>query len=239
MKIAFFSDIHGNLQALDAILADLPVCDEVICLGDILSLGPDSDKCLDRIIDAGITMVLGNHDLYCVNGPENDPSLTPRQRPHLLWVRSLMADRQMNFLKACPLEVRRAVGGKDVLFVHYPIAHAGEFYPFASPEELATPERRAVICSADLTFFGHEHSGYAWTDAGMLCIGSSGCRMDDTTYYYTIDDSCVPEKHELKYDRSALEAAFERVPMPERPMLALRNFGLKLPDQPSMPIRKA
>ena len=63
-KIAVFSDIHGNYQALDAILNDIKKYDydEVIFLGDAIGIGPEPYKCLDRLLKSNITYIYGNHE---------------------------------------------------------------------------------------------------------------------------------------------------------------------------------
>lgn len=66
MKIAVFTDIHGNYEALKSIIEDIKKLkiDSIICLGDTIGIGPNSKECLDLIIENNITMILGNHELY-------------------------------------------------------------------------------------------------------------------------------------------------------------------------------
>ena len=70
MKIAVFSDIHGNYQALESILKDIKgkKIDKTIFLGDAVSLGPDSNKCLDLLFKEKVTFIFGNNELYCTKG---------------------------------------------------------------------------------------------------------------------------------------------------------------------------
>ena len=65
-KIAFISDIHSNLEALTAVLAqcDELKCDEIICLGDIIGYGASPSECIKIIREREIPCVLGNHDEY-------------------------------------------------------------------------------------------------------------------------------------------------------------------------------
>ena len=58
-KIAIFSDIHGNLQALESIAKDIKEkqINSVYCLGDVIGIGPNPKECLDLIIDNSINMV--------------------------------------------------------------------------------------------------------------------------------------------------------------------------------------
>jgi len=65
MRIAVISDIHSNLQALEAVLADVEQQspDEVWCLGDLVGYGADPDACVARVSDAVGRCLAGNHDL--------------------------------------------------------------------------------------------------------------------------------------------------------------------------------
>ena len=69
MKIAVFSDIHGNYQALDTILNDIKNenIDKIIFLGDSVSLGPCPNECIDRLIKENVIFINGNHELYLLN----------------------------------------------------------------------------------------------------------------------------------------------------------------------------
>jgi predicted phosphodiesterase len=62
MRIAVLSDIHGNLPALEAVLADLSPFDAVWQLGDVVGYGPQPDEVVARLIDEHATGVRGNHD---------------------------------------------------------------------------------------------------------------------------------------------------------------------------------
>lgn len=63
-RIGFISDIHGNLEALEAVVADAEFvgCDAMVCLGDVVGYGPDPGACLDLVAQNCDTMILGNHD---------------------------------------------------------------------------------------------------------------------------------------------------------------------------------
>jgi len=64
MRIALFSDIHANLEALDAVLADAAAqgCDSHICLGDIVGYNADPVACIERVQALGCPVIKGNHD---------------------------------------------------------------------------------------------------------------------------------------------------------------------------------
>ena len=95
MRIAVFSDIHGNLQALNAILDDIKKenFDEVICLGDVIGLGPKPKECLELLLNSNVTILAGNHDLYYRDGIEIDDEITNIDEiAHHRWVHRTIKD---------------------------------------------------------------------------------------------------------------------------------------------------
>ncbi|MCB0291188.1 MAG: metallophosphoesterase, partial [Calditrichaeota bacterium] len=64
MKIALISDIHGNLTALEAVLADIRRrgADRIICLGDLATLGPQPREVIARLRELDCPGIMGNHD---------------------------------------------------------------------------------------------------------------------------------------------------------------------------------
>jgi len=106
MKLAVFTDIHGNLEALKAIINDINSknVDEIICLGDTIGLGSESKECLDLIIENNIKMVLGNHELCALYGTDIDSSINSNvQKEHYKWIRESLTTKEIDFLKRCPL----------------------------------------------------------------------------------------------------------------------------------------
>ena len=66
MRIAILSDIHSNLQALEAVLAAIGSVDAIWQLGDVVGYGPDPDAVVARLSEAGAVGVRGNHDAAVV-----------------------------------------------------------------------------------------------------------------------------------------------------------------------------
>lgn len=64
-RVAIIIDIHGNLEALEAILKDIKTqaVDEMICLGDSIDISPNSKECIDLLIENNIKSVLGDHEI--------------------------------------------------------------------------------------------------------------------------------------------------------------------------------
>ena len=71
MKRALISDIHSNLEALEAVLADIRSqgINEIYCLGDIIGYGPNPRECIDLVMQCDMCL-LGNHDQGALFDPE-------------------------------------------------------------------------------------------------------------------------------------------------------------------------
>lgn len=71
-RVAIIIDIHGNLEALEAILKDIKTqaVDEMICLGDSIDIGPNSKECIDLLIENNIKSVLGDHEICLLKGTD-------------------------------------------------------------------------------------------------------------------------------------------------------------------------
>lgn len=68
MRVAVFSDVHANLHALEAVLADVQseAPDAVWCLGDLVGYGPRPNQCCSRVAEAAQLCLVGNHDLAVI-----------------------------------------------------------------------------------------------------------------------------------------------------------------------------
>ncbi len=88
MRIAIISDIHGNLEALTAILAAIDAEDgieDIICLGDIIGYGPDPTDCVDIVAERCTWSLMGNHDFGVIYEPTN---FNPGAAAAAFWTRA-------------------------------------------------------------------------------------------------------------------------------------------------------
>ncbi|MEM7260724.1 MAG: metallophosphoesterase family protein [Planctomycetota bacterium] len=106
MRYAIISDIHGNREALDTVLASIAEqnCDEIICLGDIVGYGAEPGYCLDKIREISKVVVAGNHD-YAALGKINIDYFNPHARQATLWTRDQLSEDQKQYLADLPLTV--------------------------------------------------------------------------------------------------------------------------------------
>ena len=90
MKTALVSDIHGNLEAIEAVLEDIDAqqAERVVCLGDIIGYGPNPRECIDRAQEMDLCL-LGNHDEGALFDPEGFSGTAERA---IYWTRSQLVD---------------------------------------------------------------------------------------------------------------------------------------------------
>jgi len=176
MKIAAISDIHGNLGALDAVLADVADrgADRIVNLGDILSGPLQPRETAARLMTLGFPTIRGNHERQLL-----DPYFTPMSKSDRYAADSITAP-QREWLTGLPVDMWIE---SDIFLCHAtPISDIdcflenirdGELIP-ASLDEIS---ERAQMCPASLIFCGHTHiPRVAYTHAGQTIVnpGSVG-----------------------------------------------------------------
>ena len=119
MKYAIFSDIHGNLEALDVVLA---LCreenvDHYVCLGDVVGYNANPKECLDIVRGLpNLTIVKGNHDEYASNGDNEMEGFNPHAKAAVLWTRAQLTDDDLRYLSELPM--RLTIKGANMTIVH-------------------------------------------------------------------------------------------------------------------------
>jgi len=113
MRYLIISDIHSNLAALDAVLADAGSFDKVWCLGDVVGYGPDPNECLERLRDLPHTCVAGNHD-WAALGKMNTEDFNPAAKKACQWTREQLSPSNLEYLEALP----KSLVEEDFTLVH-------------------------------------------------------------------------------------------------------------------------
>jgi len=104
MKYGIFGDVHGNLEALEAVLADMEEqgVTHPLCLGDLVGYGANPAECLEVVRALGCPGVRGNHDDLITLGKAS-VSFSEPARISLEYARSQLNPSQFNFLRRLPL----------------------------------------------------------------------------------------------------------------------------------------
>jgi predicted phosphodiesterase len=169
VKRAILSDIHGNLEALEAVLADIDSqgIQAIYCLGDIVGYGPNPRECVDRAMGFA-ACVLGNHDQGALFDPEGFSSGAERA---IFWTRAQLenghgggdgerARQRWRFLCELPRQIRE----ENTLFVHGSARNPLNEYVF--PEDVYNPRKLNRIFSffEGACFQGHTHVPGVFTE---------------------------------------------------------------------------
>lgn len=104
MKYGIFGDIHGNLEALEAVLADMEEqgVTHPLCLGDLVGYGANPSECVEVVRAMGCPVVRGNHDdLVTVGKPPT--SFSEAAKLSLAYARGCLNSSQLNFLRRLPM----------------------------------------------------------------------------------------------------------------------------------------
>lgn len=105
MRCAIISDIHGNLDALEAVLADAGEVDEVWCLGDLVGYGPQPNECVALLEARGAKCVAGNHDRACI-GMMDTSEFNPEASEAAQWTHAQLTEAHIAYLAALPERIQ-------------------------------------------------------------------------------------------------------------------------------------
>jgi diadenosine tetraphosphatase ApaH/serine/threonine PP2A family protein phosphatase len=231
---AIISDIHANLEALRAVLADIEArgVREIICLGDIIGYGPQPAECVDLCQDFSLNL-LGNHEEAVLVGAVG---FNPKAAAAVEWTRDQflsesvpeeVRNRRWNFLGG--LKIRSDEG--DVSYVHGSPREPTREYVFRS--DVLDREKMADIFDGirQICFAGHTHAPGVFTADGeyltvedcegewsvqkaraLVNVGSVGQPRDGDcrASYVTFHDGRV-RFHRVPYDIEKAIAAFQAV----------------------------
>ncbi len=165
--VALVSDIHGNIDALSAVLADIGQwsCREIFCLGDVVGYGPEPAACVEKIRNSCALTVMGNHEamlLMAIQNPLEDVRDTVAA-PIELAVRQL-GEAQMDWIRGLPLSADLG----PISLAHAALHEPGEFPYIDSTEEA---ERHFAIQSSFVSFHGHTHIPVIWEEGEDGVVG--------------------------------------------------------------------
>ncbi|MBI5095886.1 MAG: metallophosphoesterase family protein [Candidatus Hydrogenedentes bacterium] len=165
MKYAIISDLHANLEALNAVLehTDSIGVDQVVCLGDVVGYNASPNECVNVIRERDIPTLCGNHDAVAC-GIEDPWGFNPIALSAALWTREALSPENLQWLRELP-DTRR--------FDHFLAVHGAitdrDCYLFTWEDvvpQLAHLEKEGFT----LCFFGHTHSPGIFSSDGMYSV---------------------------------------------------------------------
>lgn len=251
-RYAIIADIHGNVEGLKAVLNDIKSkeIDEIFCLGDTIDIGPNSKECIDILIENNIKTILGNHELYLLRGTDIDPSITKEEINHYKWVKESLTDKEIDFIKKCPLyyEININYGdtNKKIVLCHYLIKDEKQVQPFEEKNLKKDIELWIKYSNPNIIYIiGHLHqsfdvnevkgiSGDYIIQTGELTnievADSAGCSDDEYVSYIILEigSSIKIKRIKVKYNRDNLVNKLKNTDFPCKKKIMKYFYGIEI-----------
>jgi predicted phosphodiesterase len=160
MRYFILSDIHSNLEALEACVqrAKQAGYDSVLCCGDIVGYGPSPAEAIDGIRVLNAVTIRGNHDRVAA-GLDEATQFNPHARHAVYWTREMLPESYRDYLAKLP------IGPLDITpqaqLVHGALTHEDD-YIFTE----ADADENFVLTDKAITFFGHSHFPVVFSSNG-------------------------------------------------------------------------
>lgn len=251
MRIAIFSDVHGNLSALEAVLADIDrqTVDLVVFAGDLCLFGPRPAECLRLVRAQRIPSVIGNTDGWLVGRGD----LPERHREPIAWTNDQLITDDQSWLDRLPFGLRVSPTGNtadDLLIVH---ANPHNYNDIVFPSEAEQVARWGQVRQSDADLvpllagvdaaaiaYGHLHIPGVRVWGGLTLINVSSVSMpgdEDGRAKFAILEwrgkQWSVAHYRVKYDTNAESAAFRASQPPgwEQAAAALDAHGYYYPQR--------
>lgn len=233
-RIALISDVHGNLTALDAVLADVGSrgIERIVNLGDFVGKGPQGREVVDRCEKACEVNIRGNWDDFL---PEWDDESVPE----MVWWRDELRADQHNWLRNLPLSYDLLVSGRHIRLFHASASsphvrvhadHTAEEFAgmFASTPMTGNGPEPSVVGYGDL------HEAFVEVEGGrtLFNVGSVGNPLDEPVPSYVVLEGVVgdpePAPFSMQIVRVPYDAEREISLAAELGMPALEPYAVEL-----------
>jgi len=216
MRYAIVSDIHANLQAWEAVVADMLSLqiDHIICVGDIVGYGPDPAPITEAIRKHASVMVLGNHDAAAC-GRMDTSLFNDNAREAIEWTADQLSEDDLQYLKQLPEKARP--DGAGFLVVHAEVVEPMDF-GYILDEEAAKVNFAA--CNDRIIFIGHSHRAgvFMQSPTGEVSIHDPNDFCCDPQNRYIINPGSVGDPRSTSivasyaiYDDTTRDVYFRRI----------------------------
>lgn len=235
MRLAILSDIHGNLPALEAVLAELAheAVDQILCLGDVAIGGPQPRQTLARVRELGCPIVMGNTDAWALDPQPHSwrDEDTPKFNAIELWSAEQLTEAERAFIRTFQPTIAVALDEHMSL-----LAYHGSPSSFHEGIVATTPaDVLAEFCAgttAPILIGGHTHEQFVrrWQERLVGNPGSVGLPYERLADGRTRNPPWA-EYALLTYEQGALRIELRRTPVAvERLEQAVRQSTMPFAD---------
>lgn len=192
MRVLVLSDIHANLEALNAVLEAAPRHDQVWNLGDIVGYGANPNEVIEIARSLGSVFVRGNHDKAC-SGIDGLESFNPIAGRAAAWTNSVLTPENLEWLRQLPA---------GPIMAGNPQASCAHGSPLDEDEYLVTFRDAApslVNAPTRVNFFGHTHI------QGTFAVAEVAVAANEEDLFHIVPEygGNGPEEYELPLRKSA------------------------------------
>ncbi len=230
MRYLVLSDIHSNLPALEAVLAevDLSHIDEVLCLGDLVGYGPHPNECIARLRELPLRCVAGNHDWAAI-GKMDTAEFNLAAREACQWTEKELTAENRAYLQSLP----ETFVQDDYTLVHGSLR--APIWEYVTHPLVA--QRSFELLNTQLCFHGHTHVPVVFREEGpnpQAYILPPGQRITLDRNRYMINTGSVgqprdgdPRASYLLFDSQEATLEYRRVDYPvEETQKSMKKKGL-------------
>jgi putative phosphoesterase len=215
MRLALISDLHGNIVSLDTVLEDIDRqgVDQIVCLGDVATLGPRPKEVIARLREIGCRCVLGNHDAFMFDDELiRSYSEVPIVVTSVDWCRDLLSGPEIDYLRTfeTSISIELAPGVDALLFHGSPRSHMEDLLATTDCEEL---DRSLGETNATVLAGGHTHIQMLRQHHGKLLVNPGSVGMPFKEYVCGRAPQIMPyaEYAIVDADGPAVEVRLRRV----------------------------
>jgi len=179
VRLAILSDIHSNLEAFEAVLADARAreCTQFVCLGDVVGYNANPHECVERVREMDCPIVKGNHDEQA-SLIESSRDFNELAEHAIEWTRDNLTEEDKEWLRG--MRFQRQV--RDFTIVHATLDTPAQWgYVFNNLDAAASfTYQHTAVC-----FFGHTHVPMAFIrDEGIKRVRIEQLQIDMTKKYF-------------------------------------------------------
>jgi diadenosine tetraphosphatase ApaH/serine/threonine PP2A family protein phosphatase len=214
MTTALISDIHGNLEALDAVLAEIQARRprRVLCLGDVVGYGASPNECLAKVRKHCEVVLLGNHDAAASGGPEA-ARFNIYARVAAEWTAKTLTRENREYLQRLPL-----TSSQESFYLVHASPACPRDWEYLLDRFDAEPQFHYF--TEPICFIGHTHQPavYMADPAGCKSLPLSNVTLEpDRRYIVNVGSVGQPRDHDPRacfavYHEAAGVVEFVRVP---------------------------
>ncbi|MEO4052690.1 metallophosphoesterase family protein [Solibacillus sp. CAU 1738] len=234
IKFAILTDIHGNAEALKAVLRDIKKrnVQEIYCTGDLIAIGHQTNEVLEILTSL--------EDCFIVTGNHDDQLPYPKNhehtRKHHEWILNNLDQQYIPFLKKLPREIIKQFGSNNFLFTHYALKNKDLLFhegPFESIKVPSLANMETLFKSYpvfDCIFFGHHHPRQYFKNQKTMYVnpGALGCNSGRKAKYAicTINNKIEIELNEVEFDYDSFIEDFKSTDIPEKEFILNTFFKI-------------